>query len=144
MNYKDNENNKNLIKFKLNYENSDKNVINNNKSDINIFNINMNYNKDSSSYKELEKRTNTIIKRMKINSLCIYFCFCYARRRRNVQNILLDEGIRIIVEQLDLANIFKKLYSQDKVNDITAIKMSNVCKFRLKEIFSSKSSKISI
>jgi hypothetical protein len=133
LNYKAFENNLNIIKFKLNYENNDIRK-NNYKSDPKIFKTKMNFNKDSSNNKEFGKREDTIIKRMKINSLCIYFCFFYVRRRRNVQNILLDEGVRLIVEQLDLVNIFKKLYNQDNVKDINIIKMSNDCKYKLNKI----------
>ena len=62
------------------------------------------------------------------------FLFFYVRRRRNVQNILLDEGVRLIVEQLDLVNIFKKSYNQANVKDINIIKMSNDCKYKLNKI----------
>ena len=133
LNYKAFENNLNIIKFKLNYENNDIRK-NNYKSDPKIFKTKMNFNKDSSNNKEFGKREDTIIKRMKINSLCIYFCFFYVRKRKNVQNILLDEGVRLIVEQLDLVNIFKKLYNQDNVKDINIIKMSNDCKYKLNKI----------
>ena len=86
----------------------------------------------------IEKRKDTLIKRLQINGLCIYFCFFYARRRKNVQNILLDEGVRIIVEQLDLVNIFKKLYKEEtkekKLKDTEIINMSNDCRIKLNEI----------
>ena len=34
------------------------------------------------------------------------------QKKKNVQNILLDEGIQIIREELDLSNIFKKLHKE--------------------------------
>ena len=74
-----------------------------------------------------------IIKKIKINSLGVYFCFCYVRKRKDLQNILLDEGIKIIVEKLDLVNIFKKLYkeekNQERIIKDDAIKMSHNCQF---------------
>ena len=134
-NFKEFEKNKNLIKYKLNYENNNNNG-KNDKSDINLFNI-MNYTEDNKDYKGTKKYS--LIKRLKINGLCIYFCFFIARRRRNVQNILLDEGIRLIVEQLDLVNIFKKLYSEDivkeRMNNNTIITMSNNCKNKLAKFY---------
>ena len=136
-NYKDFENKKKLIKCKLNYEDNDKNK-KNVKSDINIFNFNMKF-QSSNNNNGIQKRKDTLIKRLQINGLCIYFCFFYVRRRKNVQNILLDEGVRIIVEQLDLVNIFKKLYKEEKtkekkLKDTEIIKMSNDCRIKLDEI----------
>jgi hypothetical protein len=134
-NFKEFEKNKNLIKYKLNYENNNNNG-KNDKSDINLFNI-MNYTEDNKDYKGTKKYS--LIKRLKINGLCIYFCFFIVRRKNNVQNILLDEGIRLIVEQLDLVNIFKKLYSEDivkeRMNNNVIITMSNNCKNKLTKFY---------
>ena len=70
-----------------------------------------------------------------MNCCCIYFWFCFARKKKNVQNILLDEGMDIIIENLDIMNIFRKIYNINKieqslkVNEI--INMSNKCKQKL-------------
>jgi len=47
-----------------------------------------------------------IMDKIKLNRACIYCCFFCARKRKNVENILLDEGINIICEKLDLINLF--------------------------------------
>jgi len=57
-----------------------------------------------------------------------------------MQNILLDEGMHIINEHLDIFNLFEQLYkhgkTQEKIkrkeNDI--IEMSDICKIKLKTL----------
>ena len=52
-----------------------------------------------------------------------------------MENILLDEGMRIIIEKLDIINIFKSLCRDDiDVNEEKKIKMSINCIKRLNEI----------
>ena len=46
----------------------------------------------------------------------IFLLFLY-QKKKNVQNILLDEGIQIIREELDLSNIFKKLHKEKSNKD---------------------------
>ena len=36
----------------------------------------------------------------------VYLCFLYARRRKIIQNVLLDEGINIISNKLDILIYF--------------------------------------
>jgi hypothetical protein len=111
---------------------------NNDKSDVNIFNFNINYNNREENKKEFKMKKDRLIKNVKINNLCVYFCCFYVRKKKNVNNILLNEGLRVIIEQLDLLNIFKKLYKEEKNrdrlknNDI--IKMSDDCKSKLENI----------
>ena len=78
-----------------------------------------------------------IINKIKITRAWIYLCFCCARKRNTMQNILLKEGLHIISEHLDIFNIFEKLYKDEKIqgkikrreNDI--IEMSDICKLKL-------------
>ena len=52
-----------------------------------------------------------------------------------MENILLDEGMRVIIEKLDIINIFKSLYRDDiSLKEEKVIKMSNNCIKRLNEI----------
>ena len=52
-----------------------------------------------------------------------------------MENILLDEGMRIIIEKLDIINIFKSLCRDDiSLKEEKIIKMSNNCIKRLNEI----------
>ena len=57
-----------------------------------------------------------------------------AKRRKNVQNILLDEGMAVIAQNLDVVNIFNKIYRDGKFEDIiknNSLKMSDECINRL-------------
>ena len=73
-----------------------------------------------------------------MNCCCVYFWFCFARKKKNIQNILLDEGIDIIVENLDIMNVFKRIYNFKKieqslkVNEIIGI--SDKCNIKLSEL----------
>jgi hypothetical protein len=102
----------------------------------NINNINIIKNIDIYNYKNKgEELDGTIINKIKINKCCIYFCFLCVRKRKNMENILLDEGMRIIIEKLDIINIFKSLYRDDMgLKEEKVIIMSNNCINRLNEI----------
>ena len=89
--------------------------------------------------KETDKGSDNrrIIDRIKMKCCCVYFWFCFARKKKNIQNVLLDEGMRIIEEKLDIINIFKKIYSIDSIEKTLKIKgialeMSDTCKQKLK------------
>ena len=101
-----------------------------------INNINIIKNIDIYNYKNKgEELDGTIINKIKINKCCIYFCFLCVRKRKNMENILLDEGMRIIIEKLDIINIFKSLYRDDMgLKEEKVIIMSNNCIKRLNEI----------
>ena len=129
-----------------------------NEFDINSFDINSKENmktykeKDKGKEKEKEKEINKeqitgierkgLIKRIKVNRFCASLCFLCARKRKNVQNILLDEGMKIIIEKLDIINLFKKIYRDEKLQLKTQdkeeiIEMSEECKNNLHELFKS-------
>ena len=81
-----------------------------------------------------EKRN--IIYRIKVNKCCICFFFLCAKRRKNVQNILLNEGMVLITQNLDIVNIFNKIYRNGKIEDTIknhTLKMSDECANRLVE-----------
>ena len=89
--------------------------------------------------KETEKgcQNRRIIDRIKMNFCCVYFWFCFSRKKKNIQNVLLDEGMRVIVEKLDIINIFKKIYSTEFIEKTLKIKgnmleMSDTCKQKIK------------
>ena len=97
---------------------------------------------ENNKTKETEKRT--IIDKIKINRFCIYFWFCFVRKRKNIQNILLDEGMDLVVENLDIMNIFKKMYIIDKIekslkrNDDNKTEMSDTCKQKIQLLIDQK------
>ena len=85
------------------------------------------------------EKNKIIINKIKLNKTCIYFCFCFTRKRNSIQNVLLDEGINIISKRLDIFNLFHKIYEDEK-NQAQKLKknnieMSNECKFKLKNLF---------
>lgn len=82
----------------------------------------------------------TIISKIKVNRCTLYLCFLCVRKKKNVQNILLDEGMKIITEKLDVLNIFQKMNILDKNQDKNldeTIDMSEECKKCLDDIYNS-------
>ena len=127
-----------------------------NEFDINSLNINSKENMKTSKVKEKEKdkeketykepvtgfERRGIIKRIKINRFCASLCFLCAKKRKNMQNILLNEGMKIIIEKLDVINLFKKIYRDEKVQskietNEEIIEMSDDCKKNLHDLFKS-------
>ena len=48
------------------------------------------------------------INKIKMNKAYVILSFCFIRKRKNVHNILLDEGMKIFSENMDIINVFKK------------------------------------
>ena len=130
--------NKSLI---LNFDNN----IKNNSNNMNVYNENKIYKK---SYTKIEQYYKTdknkdknikIIRKIKINKFCIYCSFYCIRNVSNIKNFLLDEGMKLIMEQLDVFNLFLQLYKngrreqQLKENEII-LEMSSECKKNLLKI----------
>ena len=80
------------------------------------------------------------IKKVKINKCILCLCFLCFKKRKNVQNILLDEGMAIITQYLDVINIFKKLFRDGKIQETLQkenddiIDMSEECLYKLNKI----------
>ena len=134
--------NKNLEEEQL--KKQDEINIYNNKKDLNMFGI-----ASEAKFVNKEAKTNNnenrrIIDRIKINCCCIYFWFCFSRKKKNIQNILMDEGMDIIVENLDIMNVFKKIYSIRAIEEsfksnVHILDMSDNCKFKLHSLLSKES-----
>ena len=127
--------NRAIIIKKKNYINSSTEI-----KDINIFNFNMNnikykreYNRHN-SMNQFNIPKERLVKKIIIKRGCIYFCFFCIKKRKNLQNILLDEGIKIITDKLDLLNIFKHLCINEKNGEI--INMTDNCKKNIEQIYS--------
>ena len=103
--------------------------------------------KDAES--DIEKRINTrenigfkILSKdskdkVRLNRACVYFLFCFVRKRNILANVFLDEGMDLISKRLDIFNIFKKMYIFEHNNDFILnkiIPMSIQSKNRLKLI----------
>ena len=76
------------------------------------------------------KSIQNIITKIKYNKFCVCCCFLCAKKRKNVQNILVDEGMDIIIQNLDILNIFNKIYRDGKIVDNIknhSLKMTDEC-----------------
>ena len=96
-------------------------------------------NKESDKFK-LEKKeefdNKNVIKKIKLDKFFVHCGFCCIRNISNVNNILLNEGMKIIIEQLDIFNIFIVLYEtmrkeQELKKQVISLKMSDECKKNL-------------
>ena len=89
--------------------------------------------------KETEKESKKKINKVRLSKLNIYFCLCCARKRKNLENILIDEGMSIISERLDIMNIFIKLFRDEKIQENLhkpdTFEISDECKRKIKEIY---------
>ena len=96
------------------------------------------YENHSNNQEDNENTKKNIINKIRFNKFCIYLCFCFIRKKKTVQNFLLDEGMNIISEKLDIFNIFKRIYkyeeSQEKEMNNNIIEISNECKLKLNSI----------
>jgi len=79
--------------------------------EVNINNCNTNIKEEFNQNKE------NIISKIKIKRCSIYFCFLFIRKRKTVENVLLDEGMNIINEKLNIFNIFDKMYTSEKIHE---------------------------
>ena len=93
--------------------------------------------------KKIKKKKIKKVKKIKFNTFCVYCCICCLKKRKIVQNILIEEGMKIISENLDIFNIFIRLQKGKKEKQSLikekedTIKMSDVCQKNLKDIHNS-------
>ena len=117
-------------------ETKSKNVFKNNIKDENEVIRNSNDNDfDEKAIKETEKTQRKKITKVKFNCVDLYICFLCTRRRKKVENILIDEGMNLFTEKLDVINIFSKLLKLENFENINKdakpLGMSDECKIRL-------------
>ena len=97
---------------------SNKKVYNNiNTNDYNVSNLDITEVKERNIETEKDKKCDIIIEKIRFNVLYTYFCFLCLRRKKNLQNDLLDKGMKIVYQKLDIFNIFKKLYLLDSKSE---------------------------
>ena len=80
------------------------------------------------------KNNNYIIDKIKLGKCWVYVLFLCCKKRKDVNNILFDEAMRIISENLDIINVFKKIYKKDVMEKFEVIEMSDKCRDRLREL----------
>ena len=105
----------------------------NNKKDINSNNSEI-IRKNEKNQNVIEKRN--FIDNIEVNKLFACFCFFCIKKRKNIKNILIEEGIRIVKEKLDILYLFRKLFRDENVED--KFTMSDKCKQNIKEIKDAK------
>ena len=94
----------------------------------------------SSDISSSENKNKNLIKRLRFNKTCIYLCFCCVRRQKSIQNILLNEGMDLISQRLDIFNIFEKMYKYEQKNeplDNRIIPMSYECRRKIRDFVKS-------
>ena len=96
-----------------------------------LFNIKKNNQREKETifHNETLVFNNDIIDKLVINKFYSYFCFC--RKKMPLHNVLLKEGMKIIIENLDVQNLFKAVYKKEEIKE--AIEMSDWCKSNLLE-----------
>ena len=82
---------------------------------------------DKSNFNETQGFYNEIIDKLVVDKCYSYFCLC--KKKKPLSNILLNEGMRIIIENLDVQNLFKAVYKREEIKD--PIEMSEECKANL-------------
>ena len=120
-------------------ETKSKNVFKNNIKDENEVIRNSNDNDfDEKAIKETEKTQRKKITKVKFNCVDLYICFLCTRKRKKVENILIDEGMNLFTEKLDVINIFSKLLKLENFENINKdakpLGMSDECKIRLEKM----------
>ena len=86
-----------------------------------------------------------IVNKLKFETLQFYFCFLCIRKFKNQTNALIDEGMRLITEELDIRNLFKnmlrleKLKEKYRLEDI--LQMSDICKNKIADMEKKKLNK---
>ena len=116
-------------------------------NDLNSLNLSSSKSKACIPDVELEKKINNdfskidssseekTVTKVRMNRACIYLWFCFVRRRKIIENYLLNEGMDIISQRLDIFNIFEKVYKAEQRNEPLTNKifsMSNECKKGIK------------
>ena len=99
-----------------------------NKKDINL-NYSENIGKNEKIQNAIDKRN--FIDNIEVNKLFVCFCFFCIKKRKNIKNILIEEGIRMVKEKLDILYLFRKLFRDENIEDKFA--MSDKCKQNIKE-----------
>ena len=137
--------NSNEVKIKLSFVNENENNNNGNGKNLytnnfNISNSNEANENEKEKNKDLEERK--IVNKIKINKCSIFFCFLCVRKFNNLPNILLDEGMTLIMEKLDIRYLLKKIFKNDIIQENydfknMELKMSDESKERIQKIYDS-------
>ena len=82
-----------------------------------------------------------IIDKVNFSKADKFVCFFCIRKRTNLQNILIDEGMELVSEYLDVINIFKRAHLENKllgkIDNEDFIEMSDECKKGVQKVYKS-------
>ena len=140
----------NLAKFESN-ELKNKNLfLNRNINENNRFKENNINDIQNINENELNDRNETeqnlnksrIVDKVKISKWSTCCCFLCARKFHNIKNILLDEGMKLIMDKLDIRFLFKKIIKDDKIQENYNLEnmqiiMSEECKQKIIKLHNS-------
>ena len=87
--------------------------------------------------KKTTRENNYVIDKIRLEKCWVYVFFFCVRKRNNINNILLEEAMRIITEHLDIINVFKRIYKNEEIEKLEVIKMSDKCKNQIEELAAS-------
>ena len=73
-----------------------------------------------------------IVENITLKNIFIALFYCFKIKRKNIYNVLLNESLNLVMEKLDIFNIFRNMcsteFSNDEIyNNIDIIKMSKKC-----------------
>ena len=93
--------------------------------------------KETEKEEKKQKENSNIITKIEINQFKPKFC--YKNKKEHIENILLEEALKIILVKLDVQNLFKKIYKEEqyikeKNIEDEFIEMSDNCKNELNKI----------
>ena len=78
------------------------------------------------------------ISKITFTKVDLYICFLCTRKRKKIQNVLIDEGMNMFSEKLDVINIFTKLMKIEDFENLArkekTIEMSEECKKRIQDL----------
>ena len=82
-----------------------------------------------------------IIDKVNFSKVDKFVCFFCTRKRKNLQNILIDEGMELVSEYLDVINIFKRAHLENKllgkIDNEDFIETSDECKKGVQKVYKS-------
>ena len=86
-----------------------------------------------------KKENNQVVNSVELNNYLIHLCFCFVRKRKNKNNVFLDEAMSIISEKLDILNLFRNICLQENAQrklgyEHEMIKMSEECIKSLRDL----------
>ena len=88
---------------------------------------------------EIEKKTRKIIDKIKFSKVDLYLCLFCTRRRKNLQNVLINEGMKLVSQNLDIINIFINQMKIDnyleQFKDNQIIILSDECKKGIEKFY---------